>query len=58
MRVIWIIWCLGWAGFWTFTLLGGNPLAFFLAPLSLLAILIPIGKKTTIVIRDERDKPS
>lgn len=52
-RVLWIIWCLAWAGSWA---LGTVVLPFFgigfitwiislpLAVLSLLAILIPIGK--------------
>lgn len=42
LRVFWIIWCCFWAAFWMFsgfvTLIG-----FFGVPLSLLAILIPIG---------------
>lgn len=46
-RVIWIIWCLLWAGFWAVTgLLSVVGIVVFgpIAVLSVLAILLPIGK--------------
>jgi hypothetical protein len=43
-RLIWILWCLAWAAFWTFAAVGtfGITLVFTIA--SLLMILVPIGK--------------
>jgi hypothetical protein len=47
-RVLWIIWCLMWAGFWTFfglsAFLVGIVFTSPLVLLSALAILIPVGK--------------
>jgi len=43
-RVLWLIWCLGWAGFWLifgWFLLGFN---LVLAVGAVAAILIPVGK--------------
>lgn len=43
VRLVWIIWCLLWAGFWFisgfFTIIG-----FLGAPCALLCLLLPIGK--------------
>jgi hypothetical protein len=50
-RVIWIIWCLWWAAGWAVSILFGDFFGILLAPLSALAILIPIGKTPRIVSR-------
>lgn len=59
-RVLWIIWCLGWAAFWMFSLFALNIFAVVLVPLSLLAILLPVGKprrvKHTIIERSGSDQ--
>lgn len=46
-RVLWVIWCLAWAGFWIIAgwfLLGFN---LVLVILSVVAIALPIGKPPT-----------
>jgi hypothetical protein len=53
MRAAWVIWCLAWAGFWTFSLLVGNLLAIVLIPISLLSILLPVGKTQRVVIEND-----
>jgi hypothetical protein len=59
-RVLWIIWCLAWAGFWIIAgwfLLGFN---LVLAILSVVAIALPVGKPPTASLppgyREEVDK--
>jgi len=43
-RVLWIIFCCVWAGFWLLSLMVGNVFALILVPASLVAIFIPVGK--------------
>ena len=42
-RVLWIIWCLSWAGFWFFAGLATLGIAWLGIPAALLCILIPVG---------------
>ena len=44
-RVAWIIFCLLWAGLWLFLGFWTLGLAWIGVPVSLLAILLPIGKE-------------
>lgn len=43
LRIFWIIWCSGWAFFWLLTGFFTFLLGWLFVPLSLLAILIPVG---------------
>jgi len=42
-RMLWILWCLAWTAAWTFAGLFTFLFAWLLVPVSLAAILIPIG---------------
>ena len=42
-RVLWIIWCLAWAGFWTFCAVGTFGLTLILTAGSVAAIWLPVG---------------
>jgi hypothetical protein len=42
-RVFWIIWCCGWAFFWFVIGFFSFGLAWVMVPVSLIAILIPVG---------------
>jgi hypothetical protein len=43
-RVLWLIWCLAWAGFWFFWGFATFGVGFLLAALSVGCFWIPVGK--------------
>jgi hypothetical protein len=43
-RVLWLIWCLAWAGFWFFWGFATLGVGFLLAGASVGCFLIPVGK--------------
>ena len=43
-RVLWLIWCLAWAGSWFFAGFVTFGLGFILAALSVAAFWLPVGK--------------
>lgn len=48
-RALWVIWCCAWAGVWT--VLGFVfVLPWLLVPFSLLAVLLPVGRRAPVVV--------
>lgn len=55
-RVIWLVWCLGWAAFWFFVGFVSLGAGWILMAVSLLAFAIPVGKERSRRL-DEREHP-
>jgi hypothetical protein len=47
-RVLWLIWCLAWAGFWTLAAFGTLGLTLILAAGSVAAFWLPVGKPPAV----------
>lgn len=44
-RLIWVLWCLGWAGVWALLGIVTLGVTLIFAGLSLLAIALPVGRR-------------